>query len=118
MNTTIRTARRFGATLAIAGIAAFGSVAVAPAASAAQPVTVQDGPDKVIDRSGDHGPDAFIELEHGRVPVFFCEVGDSKDDKGKAKDEKDEKAEKADQKDEKGKHHNNCQTVTVDGGRF
>ena len=47
MNTDIpRTARRFALTLAVAGIAALGSVAVAPAASAAGFVYTQDG-DKV-----------------------------------------------------------------------
>ena len=62
------TARRFALTLAVAGIAAMGSVAIAPAASAAQ-----DGPDSVSVRSAGNGPDAFIEQEHGREPVFFCD---------------------------------------------
>jgi hypothetical protein len=62
------TARRFALTLAVAGIAAMGSVAIAPAASAAQ-----NGPHSVTERSGGNGPDAFIELEHGRSPVFFCD---------------------------------------------
>ena len=62
------TARRFALTLAVAGIAAMGSVAIAPAASAAQ-----DGPNAVSERSASNGPDAFIEREHGREPVFFCD---------------------------------------------
>ena len=62
------TARRFALTLAVAGLAAMGSVAIAPAASAAQ-----NGPDSVSERSGDNGPDAFLEREHGRQPIFFCD---------------------------------------------
>jgi hypothetical protein len=50
------TTRRFALALAVAGIAAMGSVAVAPAAAAAH-----------------HGPDDFLELEHGRAPIFFCD---------------------------------------------
>ena len=71
-------ARRLATVLAAAGIAAFASVAVAPAASAAPaesaaPVA-QDGPAKVVHRSGGNGPDAFIVLEHGKKPVFYCDV--------------------------------------------
>jgi hypothetical protein len=62
------TARRFALTLAVAGLAAMGSVAIAPAASAAQ-----NGSDSVSERSGDNGPDAFLEREHGRQPIFFCD---------------------------------------------
>jgi hypothetical protein len=67
--------RRFALTLATAGIAAMGSVALAPAASAAP---AQDGPSYIldgpgIDGSGNGGPDAFIVTDHGRVPVFFCD---------------------------------------------
>jgi hypothetical protein len=87
------TARRFALTLAVAGIAALGSVAVAPAASAA---TVQDGPSYVIEGPGNgNGPDAFMVNENGRhEPVFFCEA-----DKPK-------------------KQHNNCVQVVVNGPRF
>ena len=60
------TARRFALTLAVAGIAAMGSVAMAPAASAAQ-----DGPSSVVQQNS--GPDAFIVMEHGKKPVFFCD---------------------------------------------
>ena len=73
MNTMISQLRRLGATFAIAGIAALGSVALAPAASAEQPVTVQNGPNSVIEGTGVNGPDAFILQEHGRKPVFFCD---------------------------------------------
>ena len=67
MNSTLTgTARRFGLTLAVAGIAALGGIAVAPAASAAQ----DSG---VVLRDGNNGPDAFVELEHGKMPVFECD---------------------------------------------
>jgi hypothetical protein len=46
-----------------------GSVALAPAASAAP---AQDGPSYVIEGPG-NGPDKFIVTEHGRIPVFFCD---------------------------------------------
>ena len=62
---------RIATTVAAAGIVLFGSVALAPAASAAP---VQDGPSYVIDGPGNgNGPDAFIVTDHGRVPVFFCD---------------------------------------------
>jgi hypothetical protein len=66
------TARRFALTLAVAGIAAMGSVAIAPAASAA-PVE-QDGPGRVIEKTNGNGPDQFLVGEHGRTPIFFCDV--------------------------------------------
>ena len=94
MNTTISPLRRITATFALAGFAALGSVALAPAASAAQPETVQNGPAKVIERTGGNGPDAFIVLEHGRKPVFFCD------------------AEKPN------KQKNKCELVVEDGPRF
>ena len=66
MNSTIAgTARRFALTLTVAGIAALGGIAVAPAASAAE----DSG---VVLRDGNNGPDAFVELEHGKMPVFEC----------------------------------------------
>jgi hypothetical protein len=62
---------RIATTLVALGIAAVGSIAIAPAASAAP---VQDGPSYVIDGPGNgNGPDAFIVTDHGRVPVFFCD---------------------------------------------
>ena len=68
MSTSITgTARRFALTLTIAGIAALGSVAVAPAASAAPS-------DKVVINEGSNGPDAFVILEHGKMPVFECDA--------------------------------------------
>lgn len=66
---------RIATTVAAAGIVLFGSVALAPAASAAP---AQDGPSYVIDGPANgKGPDAFIVTDHGRVPVFFCDA-DSK----------------------------------------
>ena len=72
MNSTIaRPARRFALTLATAGIAVLGGVAIAPAASAAP---AQDGTSYVIDGPGrGAGPDAFIVKDKGRTPVFFCD---------------------------------------------
>ena len=59
MTSTIAvTARRFTLTLTVAGIAALGGIAVAPAASAAQPE--------------DKGPALIMDLEHGKLPVFEC----------------------------------------------
>jgi hypothetical protein len=64
------TARRFALTLAVAGIAGLGSIAVAPAASA----TPASGPGyTVVHTDGGNGPDAFIVLDHGVRPVFFCD---------------------------------------------
>ena len=94
MNTSFRTARRFGATLAIAGIAALGSVAVAPAASAAQTAAIEDGPATLIDNPDGHGPDAFIAFEHGRVAVFFCD------------------------EDKSNQRHNNCEPAPAADARF
>ena len=79
MNATIaRPVRRLAVTLAAAGIAALGSVAVAPAASAAP---AQDGPAYIVEHGGNgngNGPDAFIVTDHGRKPVFFCHDGQPK----------------------------------------
>jgi hypothetical protein len=72
MSSTITvTARRFVLTLSVAGIAALGGIAVAPAASAAE------GSDSVVVREGVNGPDAFVLLEHGRIPVFECDADHS-----------------------------------------
>jgi len=99
MNATLSSARRIGATFAIAGIAALGSVALAPAASAAPAdqadAPAVDGPISVIDRSDKvGGPDKFIVFEHGRVAVFFCD------------------------EDQPNKHHNTCEAAVADGPRF
>jgi hypothetical protein len=75
MNATIaRPVRRLAVTLAAAGIAGLGSVAIAPAASA---TPVQDGPSYIIDAPSNgngNGPDAFIVTDKGRKPVFFCDA--------------------------------------------
>jgi hypothetical protein len=105
MNSTIaRPARRLALTLAGAAIAAMGSVALAPAASAAPS---QDGPSYIIDGNGVAGPDAFVVKEHGRLPVFFCDVDKHDKDKDKAKDK---------DKDDKGKGKAACITLVEDGG--
>jgi hypothetical protein len=65
-------ASRFAVTLATAGIAVLSSVAVAPAASAAP---AEAGVSSIVEGPGKgNGPDKFIVTEHGRVPVFFCDV--------------------------------------------
>ena len=88
----VRTARRFALTLAVAGIAALGSVAIAPAASAAP---VNDGPAYIIDGPGNgNGPDKFIVTDSGRIPVFFCDA------------------------DKPNQHHNDCITLSPTGQRF
>lgn len=65
MSATLSTARRTVLALTLAGAAALGSVAIAPAASAAS--------DVVINNDGNNGPDAFVMLEHGKMPVFLCD---------------------------------------------
>lgn len=61
MSSTITVkARRFVLTLTVAGIAALGGIAVAPAASAAPP----EG----------KGPALIMDLEHGKLPVFECDT--------------------------------------------
>ena len=70
------TARRFALTLAVAGIAAMGSVALAPAASAAP--AAQDGSGIVIEKTNGNGPDQFLIGEHGRKPIFICDAEDPK----------------------------------------
>jgi hypothetical protein len=49
--------RRATVAVAVAGAAALGSLVSMPQASAASAA----------------GPDAFIQLDHGSVPVFFCD---------------------------------------------
>ena len=85
MTLSTRPLRRLAVTVALAGVAGLGSIAAAPIASAAEgspapaaqaastpaPAAV-DGPNSVVNRSGGNGPDAFLVLEHGRKPVFFC----------------------------------------------
>lgn len=92
MNSTTRSARRIAMTLAVAGVAAFGSVAVAPAAFAAD---ATDGPAYVIDGPGNgHGPDKFIVDDNGRTPIFFCDA------------------------DKPQQRHNNCIPLSPTGQRF
>ena len=89
MNANLSPIRRIGATLAIAGFAALGSVAFAPAASAS---VAEDGPISVIEGNGKGGPDQFIVLEDGtRIPVFYCD------------------------EDKPNKRHNNCKAAPVAG---
>jgi len=133
MNTTFSPLRRLGATVALAGIAALGSLAVAPAASAS---LVQDGANYVIEGNG-NGPDAFVVTATGRIPVFFCEdvkpgkdgVVDAKDvakaqekaakEARKAADEAEKAAKDAEKSiDKVMKQHNICQVVTPTGERF
>jgi hypothetical protein len=71
MNTELaRTARRFALTLAVAGVAAVGSIAIAPAASASQV-----GPAFVIEKDKGNGPDQFLVYEHGKKPVCVVTGG-------------------------------------------
>jgi hypothetical protein len=65
-------ARRFAMVLAVAGAAALGTVATAPAALAAPAAARVDLPVTVMNDKG-NGPDAFIITENGRVPIFFCD---------------------------------------------
>ena len=93
MNATIaRPARRLAVTLAAAGIAALGSVAIAPSASAAPAV---DGPAYIVEHDGNgNGPDAFLVTENGWTPIFFCD------------------------EDKPNQRHDNCQADPNAGGRF
>ena len=68
---TSSTIRRATLTVAMAGAATFGAVALAPAASAAQPAV--DGSYYIIDGPNENGPEAFLVTDHGRTPVFFCD---------------------------------------------
>jgi hypothetical protein len=68
----LRPARRFAMVLAVAGAAALGTVATAPAALAAPAPAREDLPVTVMNDKG-NGPDAFIITEKGRVPIFFCD---------------------------------------------
>jgi hypothetical protein len=76
----VRSARRFALTVAVAGIA---SVAVAPAAFAAD----STGAVAYILPGHGNGPDAFVVTATGRTPVFFCD--DVKPGKDGAQDPKD-----------------------------
>ena len=75
MTRTPSTLRRTAATIALAGAATFGAVALAPAASAAQPATqpAVDGSSYTVEGNGNGGPEAFLVTPHGRKAVFFCD---------------------------------------------
>ena len=83
MTRSTSTIRRTAVTIALAGATAFGTVALAPAASAAQPAV--DGSSYTVPGNGKGGPDYFLVTEKGRKPIFFCED------------------------DQPNKRHNNCQ---------
>ena len=72
MTRSTRSIRRATVTIALAGVAAFGTVALAPAASAAQ--SDVDGSSYTITGPGAGGPDYFLVTERGRKPIFFCEA--------------------------------------------
>lgn len=76
MTRSTSTLRRTAATVALAGAAVFGTVALAPAASAAQPVAepAVDGGSYTVPGNGKGGPAFFLVTDHGRKPIFFCEA--------------------------------------------
>jgi hypothetical protein len=121
MNSTlVRPARSFALVLAAAGIAAMGSVGLAPAASAAP---AKDAPSYILEAPGTdsgNGVDAFIVTDTGRVPVFFCEDDKAKHDKGdKAREDKAKEDKAKHDKEKKAKHGDTCTpTGEGDGGRF
>jgi|1186.fasta_scaffold177364_2 hypothetical protein len=123
------TARRLAVTLTVAGAAALGSVAIAPAASAAPAESMN----YLIEGSG-NGPDVFVVTATGRIPVFFCDdvkpgkegVVDAKDIARAAKKASDEaaKAAREAQKTAQGtvdrvmKQHNICLVTAPGADRF
>ena len=76
MTRSTSTVRRTAATIALAGAAVFGSVALAPAASAAQTAAqpAVDGTSYTIPGNGNGGPDYFLVTEKGRKPIFFLDA--------------------------------------------
>ena len=106
--TTLGPVRRLATVLAVGVLAGMASIVVAPAAAAdddepsivtqvefddsddskdddskdgddvKKDDVVKDGPASVVHRSGAGGPDAFIIMEHGKKPVFFCDKGNSR----------------------------------------
>jgi hypothetical protein len=69
-------ARRTSLTVAMAGAVAFGAVALAPAASAAQTADAPalDGGYTVVEKTNGNGPVAFLVDENGKKsPIFFCD---------------------------------------------
>ena len=74
MTRTRTLARRSSLTVALAGAAAFGAVALAPAASAATDGAEVDGGYTVVEKTNGNGPVAFLVGEDGRrTPIFFCD---------------------------------------------
>lgn len=76
MTRSTSTLRRTAATVALAGAAVLGTVALAPAASAAQPATpaVVDGGSYTVPGNGNGGPAWFLVTDQGRKPIFFCDA--------------------------------------------
>ena len=72
MTRSTSTVRRAAVTVALAGVTVFGTVALAPAASAAQPAV--DGSSYTVPGNGNGGPDYFLVTEHGRKPIFFFDA--------------------------------------------
>ena len=71
---TTSTARRVTLTFAMAGTVAFGAVALAPAASAAQAAApAVDGGYTVVEKTNGNGPVAFLITGKGKKPIFFCD---------------------------------------------
>lgn len=71
MRRTSSIIRRATLTVAMAGAATFGAVALAPAASAAQDSV--DGSAYIIEGPSDNGPVAFLVTDRGREAIFFCD---------------------------------------------
>ena len=74
IRTTTSTARRATLTFAMAGAVAFGAVALAPAASAAQAAPSVDGGYTVVEKTNGNGPVAFLVTDNGKKPIFFCDA--------------------------------------------
>ena len=76
MTRSTNTLRRTATTVALAGAAIFGTVALAPAASAAQPATpaAVDGSSYTVPGNGNGGPSYFLVTDNGRKPIFFCDA--------------------------------------------
>ena len=76
MTRSTSTLRRTATTVALAGAAILGTVALAPAASAAQSATptAVDGGSYTIPGTGNGGPSYFLVTDQGRKPIFFCDA--------------------------------------------
>ncbi len=71
--TRTSTARRATLTFAMAGALAFGTAALAPAASAAS-ATAVDGGYTIVEKENGNGPEAFLITGKGKKPIFFCDA--------------------------------------------